>query len=139
MHPNTPSTSVTFRIRAALEYRPLAIDLVSALTAQVATADRTFRDEMITAFGEAFNNVVVHGYRDRADGMVDVEAEMTRDQITLRVIDGGAEVDFATIREPDLEMLPESGMGVFMMRALVDEMSYAAGELNVLTLTKRVR
>lgn len=134
-----PSTRVTFRIRAALEYRPLAIDLVSALTAQVATADGAFRNEMITAFGEAFNNLVTHGYRDRPDGMVDVEAEMTPDRITLRVIDGGAVVDFANVREPDLDMLPEGGMGVFMMRTLVDEMSYRAGELNVLTLTKRVR
>jgi anti-sigma regulatory factor (Ser/Thr protein kinase) len=139
MNNESLATRVTLRLRAALEYRPLAIDLVSAMTAQVATADRTFRDEMVTAFGEAFNNLVTHGYRGRPDGMVDIEAEMTDDQITLRLIDGGVKVDFARIRPPDLDSLPESGMGVFMMHALVDEVSYCAGELNVLTLTKRVK
>lgn len=139
MKTDTSTTCATFRIRAALEYRPLAIDLVSALIAQVATADPTFRNEVVTAFGEAFNNLVTHGYRDRPDGMVDVEAEMTRDQITLRLIDGGAKVDFASIGPPDLDSLPEGGMGIFMMRALVDEVSYRAGALNVLTLRKRVK
>lgn len=136
---DTATTSVTLRLRALLEVRPLALDLVSVLTAHVAMADQTFRNEMITAFGEAFNNLVTHGYRGRPDGVLDVEAEMTRDLITLRLIDGGIQVDFASLDPPDLDSLPESGMGVFMMRALVDDVTYSAGELNVLTLTKRVR
>jgi len=139
METDSQCKRVMFRIRAALEYRPLTVDLVSTLSVQVAMADRTFRNEIVTAFGEAFNNLVVHGYAGRADGMVEVEAEMTCDQITLRLLDGGLQVDFASLGPPDLGSLPEGGMGVFMMRALVDDVSYLAGELNVLTLTKRVR
>jgi serine/threonine-protein kinase RsbW len=130
-------TWMTFRLRASLEHRHLAIDLVSTLVGHVGEADRSFRHEMVTAFGEAFNNIVIHGYRDRTDGMLDVEAELSSDQMTLRLIDSGHEVDFAGLKPPDLESMPEGGMGVFMIHALVDEVVYRGGAPNVLSLTKR--
>ncbi|OJY15904.1 MAG: hypothetical protein BGO98_24920 [Myxococcales bacterium 68-20] len=128
---------MAFRLRASLERRHLAIDIVSAIVGHVAKADRNFRHELITAFGEAFNNIVIHGYRDRTDGMLDVEAEFSTEQITLRLSDTGHEVDFAGLKPPDLDSLPEGGMGVFMIHALVDEVVYHSGTPNVLSLTKR--
>ena len=92
---------------------------------------------MITAFGEAFNNIVAHGYRDRSDGMLDVEADLGPDEITLNLIDNGVEVDFARVNPPDLDSMPEGGMGIFMIYALVDEVTYRGGKVNVLSLTKR--
>jgi serine/threonine-protein kinase RsbW len=92
---------------------------------------------LVTAFGEAFNNIVIHGYRGRSDGMLDIDAEMTPNQITLRLIDTGRAVQFGDIAEPDLTSMPESGMGVFMIHALVDEVSYCGGSPNVLSLIKR--
>jgi serine/threonine-protein kinase RsbW len=132
-----PTTRVTFRLRALLECRPLAIDIVVTLISHVRGADAGFRDEMITAFGEAFNNVVKHGYRDRVDGMVEVEAEMSHEHMTLRLRDNGRPVDFTSVSAPDLDSTPEGGMGIFLMHATVDEVAYRAGEPNVLTLTKR--
>lgn len=129
---------VTFRLRAVLESRPLAIDLVSTLIAHVPTADSAFRDELITAFGEAFNNVVTHGYRDCEVGMLEVEAELGPSQMVLRLRDEGRSVDFATVKPPDLESMPEGGMGIFLMHAMVDEVAYRGGNPNELTLTKRV-
>jgi len=128
---------MAFRIRAALEHRHLAIDLVSTLVAHVPDADSSFRHELITAFGEAFNNIVIHGYRDRDDGILDVEAELAPDHITLHLKDEGQEVDFAGLRPPDLQSMPEGGLGVFMIHALVDEVVYRGGKPNVLSLTKR--
>jgi serine/threonine-protein kinase RsbW len=130
-------THAAFRLRASLDHRPLAIDLVSTLIDHVKTADRSFRHAMITAFGEAFNNIVLHGYRDRSDGMLDVEAELSPDRMTLRLLDNGRAVDFGALPPPDLDTMPERGMGVFMIHALVDEVVYQAGTPNVLSLTKR--
>jgi len=131
------STRVTFRLRATLESRPLAIDLVSTLLVHAPCADRVFRHEMVTAFGEAFNNVVTHGYRGRLDGMLEVEAEYDADAMTLRLRDNGRQIDFDSVAPPDLESLPESGMGIFMIHAMVDEVVYRGGDPNELTLTKR--
>jgi serine/threonine-protein kinase RsbW len=130
-------TRVALRFPAVLAYRPVAIDHVSALIQQVACAGRDFRNEMVTAFGEAFNNIVIHGYGGRPDGMLELEAEMTTDRMILRLIDNGQSVDFKDLTPPDLDSVPESGMGVFMIHSLVDDVQYRGGPPNVLTLTKR--
>jgi serine/threonine-protein kinase RsbW len=130
-------TRVTLRLHASLENRPVAIALVSTLIEQVGGADRDFRNELITAFSEAYNNIVIHGYRDRPDGMLDVEAEIRPDQMALSLMDTGAEIDFACVAPPDLTSMPESGMGIFMIHALVDEVRYRGGDPNVLCLMKR--
>jgi serine/threonine-protein kinase RsbW len=133
----TNATRVSFRLPAVLENRHLAIRLVRALIEHVPTADQQFRDEMITAFGEAFNNIVMHGYSGRDDGVLDVEAHLAADSITLDLIDNGRAIDFARVNPPDLDSMPEGGMGMFMIHALVDEVVYRDGEVNVLSLTKR--
>ena len=129
---------MTFRLRASLECRSLAIGLVSTLIDHVSAADRGFRNEMVTAFGEAFNNIVMHGYRDQADGMLDVEAELSAEEMTIRLIDNGLVVDFERVPAPDLDSMPEGGMGVFLIHAMVDEVAYQGGTPNVLALTKRI-
>jgi serine/threonine-protein kinase RsbW len=127
---------MTFRLVASLEHRPLAIDLVSVLAGHVESADQTFRHEIVTAFGEAFNNIVIHGYRGKNDGLLEVEAELRPDRLILRLMDKGRAVDFEGVDPPDLDSMPEHGMGVFMIHALVDEVVYQGGEPNVLSLTK---
>ena len=128
---------VTFRVQASLAHRSLAIDLVSTLVEHVTSADRAFRNAIITAFGEAFNNVVIHGYKNRTDGMLDVEAELGPDHMTLKLRDDGMHADLSSVSTPDLDAVPEGGLGIFMINALVDEVVYESGTPNVLSLTKR--
>lgn len=136
--PSDASVSrITFRLSASLDTRPVAIDLVSCLAAHVVRADRSFRHEIVTAFGEAFNNVVIHAYRGRTDGMLDIEVELCADSMTLRLMDEGVAVNFGGLKPPDLDSMPERGMGVFMIHALVDEVVYESGQPNVLSLVKR--
>ena len=128
---------VSVRLPALLQNRPLAIDLVSSLIRHVLSADREFYHEVITAFGEAFNNIVIHGYRDQSDGILEIEAELHPDELTLRLRDTGRAFDFEALDPPDLSSMPEGGMGVFMIHALMDEVVYRRGSPNVLLLRKR--
>lgn len=130
-------SSVSFQVKACLEARPVAIDLVSTLVAHCPTADRPFCHALVTAFGEAFNNIVIHSYRDRSDGVLDVEVLLSQNAVTMRLKDDGLPVDLTKIDPPDLDSLPERGMGVFMMHTLCDEVAYQRGAPNVLSLTKR--
>lgn len=57
--------------------------------------------------------------------------------MTLRLIDTGQQVAFNLVKAPDLESMPESGMGVFMIDSLVDDVQYSGGPPNVLFLCKR--
>lgn len=104
-------------------------------------ADGQFDTKVVSAVSEVFNNIAIHGYRDRPTGNVDLEIEIHAGHITLRLTDTGASFDLAAAPEPDLEGLPESRMGLYIVRSFMDEVSYqpgdGAGTPNVLTLTKR--
>ncbi len=128
---------MAFRIPVSLHNRGLAIALVAAIVDRLAWADGDFKNAVTTAFGEAFNNLAIHGYEGRTDGILDVEAELGADHLTLHLKDTGAPVDFSDVETPDLDSMPEGGLGVFMMHALVEDVAYCAGSPNVLTLTKR--
>jgi serine/threonine-protein kinase RsbW len=58
--------------------------------------------------------------------------------ISVEIKDTGASFDPAQALPPDLTALPESGVGIFLMRSMVDEVFYVAGCPNVLTLVKHI-
>jgi len=101
--------------------------------------DREFHHAIVTAFGEAFNNIVIHGYAGRTDGILWIDAELGEDRITLRLRDQGRRIDFRRAARPQLDDLPERGLGMFIIYSLVDFVSYVPGDVNVLSLTKTVR
>src|SRR5262245_47317199 len=128
---------VVFRLQARLAYRSLAIDLVSTLVNAVPEADSEFGYAIATAFGEAFNKIVLDAYRDHSDGMLDVEAELGADYLALRLMHHGVPLDLSMAGTPDLDSLSESRLGVFLIHAFVDEVVYQSGTPNILRLTKR--
>jgi len=100
-----------------------------------------FDDKVVSAVGEAFNNVAIHAYRDLSAGAVDLELELEPEGITIRLSDTGRRFEPAGEKLPDLTSLPESHMGLYIMRSFMDKVTYrpgnADGAANVLTLTKR--
>jgi serine/threonine-protein kinase RsbW len=88
--------------------------------------------------GEAYNNIALHGYAGREPGMIRMEIEKGLDWIRVVLEDTGASFDPAGARPPDLDALPESGLGVFIMQSFVDEVTYVPGPPNILTLFKRL-
>jgi serine/threonine-protein kinase RsbW len=103
--------------------------------------DHDFDDKVVSAVGEAFNNVAIHAYRERAVEQVEIEIDVRKEGITIRLLDTGAGFEPAAVRAPDLAELPESHMGLYIVRAFMDEVSYHRGDPpkkpNVLTLSKR--
>jgi serine/threonine-protein kinase RsbW len=100
-----------------------------------------FSDKLVSAVGEAFNNVALHAYGDRSIGYVEIELEVDEDSLTVRLLDTGAGFDPTQVHPPDLHTLPESHMGLYIIRSCVDDVTYRRGNPpfspNVLTLTKR--
>jgi serine/threonine-protein kinase RsbW len=98
----------------------------------------TFSGHVVSAVGEAYNNIILHGYAGRDPGPVQVQIENCPEWIRITIKDTGISFDPAQALLPDLDSLPESGLGIFIMRSFVDEISYVAGSPNVLTLLKRL-
>jgi serine/threonine-protein kinase RsbW len=102
-----------------------------------------FDDKVVSAVGEAFNNVAIHAYRDVSPRAVDFEIDVSAEGITLRMSDTGRafEPSVEVQRQPDLATLPESHMGLYIMRSCMDKVTYRPGDApaipNLLTLTKR--
>jgi serine/threonine-protein kinase RsbW len=142
---------VRLSIPAQLAYRDLALSAV--LTAVDAEAERPhaeWRDEITSALNEAFNNVVLHAYRGIQGGRVDLSASVHAGEVEVQLSDRGRGFDPASVAayvEPredvdslDIAALPESGMGLFIIRSFMDEVTYtrgAHGKPNVLVLRKR--
>ncbi len=152
---------VRLTIPAQLCFKDLAFAAVlAAVDAEAGAPDAEARDQIVSALGEALNNVVLHAYRGVRGGHIDLDVHATPGQVEIRIQDRGRGFDPAEISgfdvsradawgagidaagEPlfDLEQLPEGGMGLFIMRSFMDEVTYTRGghgKPNVLVLRKR--
>lgn len=133
-----PTDSATrLTLEAALASRGRAIAFVSAACREAAVPIDC-EHEIISAFGEAFNNVVLHSYGE-LPGLVDIEIEERRDRLVVRLRDSGRGFDPKRLSAPDLDALPEGGMGLFIILRAMDEVSwYKEGVENVITMAKRI-
>jgi serine/threonine-protein kinase RsbW len=115
-----------------------ACKLVRQEPGQAANADwNDFRMQVVTAVSEAFNNIVLHAYAGRDDGIIEMNIRTGRDHISIEMRDFGDSFDPSQVPEPDLDCLPESGLGMFIIKELMD-VEYRPGRPNVLVLSKRL-
>lgn len=95
------------------------------------------------ATDEAASNVIEHAYEGRTDGMLDLSCGMKKQELVISLIDHGLPFDPADVPLPDLQAdLSDrkiGGLGIFLMRKLMDEVHYHsnADKSNILTMIKR--
>jgi len=122
-----------------LQHRDLVLRSVAAacklVNPRTDTAWNDFRTQVVTAVGEAFNNVVLHSYEGQDEGIVEIEIQTRPDHICIELRDWGESFDPESVPLPDFESLPESGFGIFIIKTLM-EIHYTPGKPNVLTLSK---
>jgi serine/threonine-protein kinase RsbW len=130
---------IGLRVPGSLVYRHLAIRFVTTackMALEAAEEPVDFEPEVVSAFGEAFNNVAVHSYRDAEPQPIHIEVDWDAEKLVITMIDTGRTFDPATVAPPELEELPESGMGLFIMTACMDVVDYQPGPPNVLRMVK---
>jgi serine/threonine-protein kinase RsbW len=134
----------TFRfvVPARLEYRDAVRAFLSQLCDRIARSHELPPDvhhRVISSFVEAFNNAAIHAYADLPTGVVDVTLQIEPGRIALTICDEGRSFVPETIPEPDLDALPEGGLGLFIMRNFMDSVRYErAGSRNYLIMEKRL-
>jgi len=99
-----------------------------AVAAFVSQLDPTIDEinDVKTAVSEAVTNSIIHGYENREDGIIKIEAEINEDEVTIIISDKGIGIDdidqamepLYTSR-PDLE---RSGMGFTVMETFMDNL-----------------
>jgi anti-sigma regulatory factor (Ser/Thr protein kinase) len=97
------------------------------------------------AADEAASNIIEHAYEGVSNGLLELSCGVKGATITIVLVDHGASFDPSAIPLPDLKAdLSErkiGGLGIFLMRKLMDEVHYETrpNKSNVLTMIKRKR
>jgi serine/threonine-protein kinase RsbW len=128
---------------------PAAVDELAGVRAFVREssarlgAEPAVIGDVVQAVDECLTNAIIHGYRGR-EGSVEVELERSGANLVVRLKDQAPPFDPTKTPGPDLslplERRPPGGMGVYLARELMDEMTYRqTDEGNELTLVKECR
>jgi len=94
------------------------------------------------AVDEASTNIIEHGYGEECPSRIDITCEPVEDGIKVVIYDDAAPFDPTTIPEPEinvsLEEVKPRGLGIYLMRKMMDEVSYESDpdKGNTLTMIK---
>lgn len=132
----------SFGVPARLEYRDAVRSFLTHICDQlVAREVLSERDShgVVSAFVEAFNNAVIHAYDGHAFGPIEVAMSVDPRVLQVEVRDAGQTFVPEDVPEPDLDALPEGGLGLFIIRNFMDHVRYEKrGLQNVLMMQKRL-
>ncbi len=141
---------------APIANEPLHLTVPATLAAVRAATDRVMAicpcadPEQRAVYGVAVMewlvNVVKHGYRFEGHGLIRIRAAVTGNHMDLRIEDTGrgmTEERFASAAaevrfDPaDIDSLPESGMGLAIIKSVMDSVSYSSSNgINCLVATR---
>lgn len=122
------------------------LDEIRDLVAQVARRGGFTEKEIYSiqlAADEAASNIIEHAYEGTTDGILQVTCEMQGNEIFIAMHDDGKPFDPSEVKQPNLKAdLSErqiGGLGVYLMRKLMDKVQYESkpGAGNLLTMRKR--
>jgi len=136
--------SSTLRLPADLENVALVIDCATE-TAQAAGIDDQALYHIQLAVDEACANVVSHAYEGMEPGEMEISCELDEQALTIRVRDWGPGFEPDEIPDPDVEAPLEErtpgGLGLFLIKKVMDQVHYACDpeQGNTLTMTKRLQ
>ena len=93
------------------------------------------------ALEEAVTNVIMYAYPAGSDGLVDIEAIIREGVLEFILSDNGTPFDPTAAKEADVTLdvqdRPIGGLGIFLVRNIMDEVSYRRENgKNILTMRK---
>jgi serine/threonine-protein kinase RsbW len=116
-----PSSSLTLTIPSELRMLPIARAFIEAVCG-AHNLDKATTHAVVLATSEAGSNIIRHAHRNRPDAQVQIQCNLTSEQIEIRLLDEGDPFDLTTVPHLDPSEIRVGGRGVFLMRALMDEL-----------------
>lgn len=120
---------------------PGALDWLEAVLRAAGVGDAVVGELRLVA-EEGLSNVIQHAYADTARHSIEVAVEIGGGEIQLVLRDDGRPFNALAAPAPDLdaplEQRPAGGLGIHLLRSLVDRADYRReNDANVLRLVKR--
>jgi anti-sigma regulatory factor (Ser/Thr protein kinase) len=149
------AATIRLTVPGTLHFRAIAVRVVAEAARLVSSSAQRdpedllstdvrhpFDTAVVSAFMEIFNNVVIHAYRRKGGGAIDIAITPTDRDLVIEVRDHGHPFDIEGVAplpgELDEESLPEGGMGIHIAKTMLDEMTYEPGPPNLWRLRKRL-
>jgi len=101
-------------------------------------------DDLKLAVDEACTNIVEHAYGGQG-GQIEIEIKSIDDGVQVTIHDWGAAFDPQAVPSPDvaapLEQRPLGGLGLYLMRQMMDRVDFQfdGEDGNTLTMVKRLK
>ena len=134
-----------FELEVDAELKNLSVinDFVTEATKQLGVAPGHTSGIQL-AVDEACTNIIKYAYAEQKD-LITLTLEIVDEELIITVTDRGQPFDPESVPQPDLEADLEErsigGLGMYLMRKLMDDVSYSfsAREGNKLTMRKHLR
>jgi serine phosphatase RsbU (regulator of sigma subunit)/anti-sigma regulatory factor (Ser/Thr protein kinase) len=128
-------------IPAQMSYMGQVRDFIEHIGAKYKYSDKIINSYKLV-IEEACTNIIRHGYRDIKGGEISIKAIIRQQSLTIVINDQGISYDPRQAQTPDLEKYiqigKKGGLGIFMMRKLMDDVQYnITSRGNELRLTKQ--
>lgn len=78
---------------------------------------------LLLAVGELCANSIQHAYEGRGGQPITVSVRSSDDSVVIEVEDFGKPFDADRYESPNLEAVPESGYGIFLVKTIADSLS----------------
>lgn len=94
------------------------------------------------AADEAASNIIEHAYQGVANASLQITCDMQDDELIITMRDSGKPFDPSNVKQPNLKAglskRQIGGLGVYLMRKIMDEVRYESNTKtgNLLTMTK---
>jgi serine/threonine-protein kinase RsbW len=116
-------------------------NFVKKHSAQVGFDEET-SNKIVLATDEACTNIIKHAYKYSKSGKINIYLSFANKKLRLSITDQGTHFNSKSVPEPDLKKYYEErrvgGLGMFLMKKLMDEVSYSQSnsKRNKVTLIK---
>jgi serine/threonine-protein kinase RsbW len=130
------------RFPAQFEYLDEIRDFVAEVASQNGFDGKEIYSIQLAA-DEAASNIIEHAYAGVRNGDIEISCGMENGALIIVMFDRGKPFDPSTVRPPnlkaDLSRRKIGGLGIYLMRKLMDDVRYESipGKGNRLTLLKR--
>lgn len=126
---------------AKFEYLDEIRELVGNTARTVGFSEKTIYSLQLAA-DEAASNIIEHAYKGVENATIKINCHFENNYITITMHDTGLAFDSKTVKQPnlkaDLNERQIGGLGVYLMRKLMDTVEYQSTKSgNLLTMTKR--
>lgn len=133
---------IKFMIASKIDHIALLSKAIRAVCNTVVN-DEIFLYNVELCMNEAITNVINHAYHRQPGNIVEAQLTLNDHHVSIQILDSGIKSPLPMPKKEldynlnDLNTLHESGMGLFLIHQLMDEVSFGEQEgKNVLTMKK---